>query len=110
MRSATAFRSGTPTSTEAGGGGGGMQLLQGLALAQVHVDTAREARVETSHRSHDVDALEVVEVVLLEDRGVHHRVLVGSGGAVDVARAGVPRCRRVRVVVGDLAPLEKKNG
>ena len=82
---------------------GRVQLLQLLALAEVHVHAARQARVEAAHRAHDVDALEVLAVVLLEDRLALHRVLVRAGRAVAVARVGVPRRRRVRVVVGDLA-------
>src|SRR6185503_18595313 len=69
-----------------------------LAVAHVHVDAARQARVEAPHRPHDVDALEVVRSVLLEDRHVLHRVLVRPRGAVAVARARVPGRRRVRVV------------
>ena len=64
---------------------------------------AGQAGVEAAHRAHDVDALEVLAVVLLEDRLALHRVLVRAGRAVGVARVGVPRRRRVRVVVGDLA-------
>ena len=71
--------------------------------AGVHVHAARQARVERAHRAHDVDALEVLRAVLLEDRRVLHGVLVGAGRAVDVARVGVPRRRRVGLVVGDLA-------
>ncbi len=47
--------------------------------------------------------LKLSGAVLLEDRRVLHRVLVGTRRAVDVARARVPRRRRVRVVVRDLA-------
>ncbi len=67
------------------------------------MDAAGQARVEAAHRAHDVDALELVRPVLLEDRRVLHRVLVGAGRAVDVARAGVPGRGRIGVVVGDLA-------
>ena len=80
-----------------------MQQLELLAAAEVHVHAARQARVEAAHRAHDVDALEVLAVVLLEDRLPLHGVLVGPGRAVGVARVGVPRGRRVGVVVGDLA-------
>ena len=48
-------------------------------------------------------ALEVLRSVLLEDRRVLHGVLVGPGSPVDVARARVPRGRRVGLVVRDLA-------
>ncbi len=57
----------------------------------------------TAHRPHDVDALEVLRAVLLEDRRVLHRVLIGSRGSEGVTRTRVPRRRRVRLVVGDLA-------
>ena len=80
--------------------------LQGLSGAEIHVHAARQARVEAAHRAHDVDALEVVRRVLLEDRRVLHGVLVRAGRAVHVAHARVPRRRRVRVVVRDLAALD----
>ena len=72
------------------------------SVAQVHVHAAGQARVEAAHRPHDVDALEALGRVLLEDRGVLHRVLVGARRPVAVADAAVPRGRRVRVVVRDL--------
>ena len=75
-------------------------------LPAVHVHAARQARVERAHRPHDVDPLEVLRAVLLEDRRVLHRVLVGAGSPVDVARARVPRRRRVGLVVRDLAVLD----
>src|SRR6266480_4386021 len=74
-----------------------------LAVAEIHVDPARQARVEAADGTHDVDASEMLLAVLLEDGGVLHRVLVGAGRALRVARAGVPAGRRIRVVVGDLA-------
>src|SRR2546429_4794262 len=62
--------------------GGRVHPLDHLALAgptsEVHVHPAGQARVEAADSPHDVDALEVVGLVLLEDRGVLHRVLVGS--------------------------------
>ena len=80
-----------------------MFLLQDLAVAEIHVDAARQTRIEAAHRAHDVDALEVVRTVLLEDRRVLHRVFVGSRRAVDIARIRVPRRRRIRMIVRDLA-------
>src|SRR5262249_8970086 len=80
-----------------------VQSLQGLALPEVHVHTAGQAWIEAAHRAHDVDALEVLPRVLLEDRLTLHRILVGARCAEAVARAGVPRRRRIWVVVGDLA-------
>ena len=65
---------------------GRVHLLQHLALAEVHVHAARQARVEAAHGPHDVDALEVVERRSPRRSGVFmHRVLVR-------ARA----CRRCR--------------
>ena len=67
------------------------------------MDAAGQAGIEAAHRAHDVDALEFVRTVLLEDRRVLHRVLVRTRRAVNVARVRVPRRRRIRMVVGDLA-------
>src|SRR5260370_21653231 len=80
-----------------------MHLPQYLAIAQMHVHAARHARIEAAHRAHDVDALESIRRVLLEYRGVLHRVFKRPGRAVTVSHAGVPGGRRVRVVVGDPA-------
>src|SRR6516164_5657752 len=79
-----------------------VHLFQLLPTAEVHVHATGQAWVEAADRAHDIDALESVRRVLLEDRRVLHRILVRPGRAVDVADAGVPRSRRVRVVVGDL--------
>src|SRR5262249_46790641 len=80
-----------------------VQSLQGLAFPQVHVHTAGQAWIETAHRAHDVDALEVFPSVLLEDRLTLYRILVGARCTKAVARAGVPRRGWVGVIVGDLA-------
>ena len=80
-----------------------VRLLEHLAVAEVHVHPARQARVEAAHRPHDVDAAEVVRAVLLEDRLPGDRVLVRAERAVGVRRAPVPGRRRVGVVVRDLA-------
>src|SRR5690606_591178 len=77
--------------------------LEDVPLARVHVHAARQARIEAPHRAHDVDAFEVLLAVLLEDRQPLYGVRVGPRRAVDVTRARVPRRRRIRVVVGDLA-------
>ena len=55
------------------------------------------------HRPHDVHALEIVGPVLLEDRGVFHRVLVGAGGAVAITWIAVPRRRRIWLIVRHLS-------
>src|SRR4051794_9859110 len=82
--------------------GGRVEHLQLLAVAEVHVHAARQAGVEAADGPHDVDSLEVLPVVLLEDRLPLDGVLVGPGRAEAVPRAGVPRRRRIRVVVRDL--------
>src|SRR3954465_6613450 len=46
---------------------GHVALFQQLAVAQVHVDPARQAGVEAAHGAHDVDPLELVRPVVLED-------------------------------------------
>src|SRR5438128_7975665 len=76
-----------------------MPPLQHLAIAQVHVHAAREARIETAHRAHDVDAFEVGRPVLFEDRRTHHGVLIWSGGAETISRTPIPRRRRIGMVV-----------
>src|SRR5437879_2596608 len=73
-----------------------------LALAQVHVHTAGQARVEATYGPHDIDALESVGTVLLEDRRILHGILVWSRRAERIAWARVPWRRRIRVIVGDL--------
>src|SRR6202020_2683009 len=83
--------------------GGRVHDLAHLPAAGVHVHTARQARVEGTHSPHDVDALELVRAVLLEDRRVLDGVLVGARRPVDIAWAGVPWRRRVRLGVGGLA-------
>src|SRR5580700_1701038 len=82
---------------------GGMMRLQHFAVPQIHVDAARQTRIETPHRTHDINSLELVRTVLLKDRGVLHRVLVWTRSAVDIAWIGIPWGRRIRVVVCDLA-------
>ena len=88
---------------EAHQGRRGVHLFEDFAIAQIHVDAARQARIETSHGAHDVDALEIIWAVFLEDRRVLHGVFVGSRCAVDVARVGVPRRGRIRMVIGDFS-------
>src|SRR5262249_33563500 len=74
---------------------GDVLRFEQLGVAQIHVNAGGEAGVEAAHGAHDVDALELVGAVLLEDRGVLDRVLVGTWCAVDVTRIGVPGSRRV---------------
>src|SRR5580700_11667172 len=77
--------------------------LQHLAVSQIHVDTARQARIEASDRPHDVDSFELIRAIFFKDRSVLHRVLVRTRSAISVARIGIPGGRRIRMIVGDLA-------
>src|SRR5215471_18558090 len=84
-----------------------MPLLEDLAaIAVEHVYAAGQTGVEAAHRSHDVDALEILGPVFFEDLEPLHRVLVRSRRAVAVARAGVPGRRWIRVIVCDLLVLD----
>src|SRR5258708_22665246 len=74
-----------------------------LSIAEVHVYSARQAGVETPHCAHDVYALEFVRAVLLEDRRVLHGILVGPRCPINVSGIRIPRCRRIPMVVRDLA-------
>src|ERR1700739_2114925 len=69
-------------------------------VAEVHVDAARQAGVETPDRTHDVYALEFVRAIFFKDRRVLHRVLVRPGRSVNVARVRVPRGRRIGMIIG----------
>src|SRR4051794_3269331 len=82
--------------------GGRVEHLQLLAVAEIHVHAARQAGVEAADGPHDVDALEVLAVVLLEDRLALDGVLVRARRPEAVPRVGVPGSRRIRVVVRDL--------
>src|ERR1700720_4208882 len=74
-----------------------------LSVAQIHVYSARQARVKTPHRPHNVDALELVWAIFLENWGVLHGILVRPWCSRDVARIRVPGRRRVWMVVRDFA-------
>src|SRR5271154_3596481 len=80
-----------------------MVRLQHLAITQIHVHAARQAGVEAAHRTHDIYALEFFRTILFEDRRVLHRIFVGTGGAIDVTRIGIPRSWRIGMVIGDFA-------
>src|ERR1700722_5737064 len=66
---------------------------------------ARQTRIEAAYRAHDIDSLEFVRPVLLEDRGILHRVLVRTRSAVNIAGISIPGRRRIRMVICDLALL-----
>src|SRR5579862_7084136 len=80
-----------------------MLRLQHFSIAQIHVYAAGQARIETSHRPHDVDPLEFIGTIFLEDRRVLHRILIRTRSAIYVTRIGVPGRRRIRMIVCDLA-------
>src|ERR1700757_838522 len=63
--------------------------FEDFTIAQVHVNTTWQARIETSDRPHDVDTFELVGAVFFEDWGVLHRVFVGARRAINVTRVGV---------------------
>src|ERR1700749_2553105 len=66
------------------------------------MNAARQTRVEAAHGAHNVDPFEVLRAILFKNRRVLNRVFVRPGGSIDIARVGVPRCRRIRMVVRDL--------
>ena len=81
-----------------------MAFFQDFAVAEIHVHAAWQAGIEAAHGAHDVDAFEFVSgSILFENRRVLHRVFIRPRSAVDVARIAVPRRRRIRMIVGDLA-------
>src|SRR5689334_19614885 len=83
-----------------------MVRLESLPFPEIHVHAAGKARIETANRTHDVDALELVRSVLFEYRRVLYGVFVRSGRAIDIAWIGIPRSRRIWVVVGDLPAFD----
>src|SRR5262249_45112213 len=82
--------------------------LENFAPADIHVHATREARIKATHGTHDVDTLELVWSVLFEDRRVLHGVFVRARRPVNITGAGIPGCRRVRVIVADL-PVSNHN-
>src|SRR5256712_7511008 len=69
------------------------------------MNTTWQTRIKAANRSHDVDTLEGVRAILFEDWCVLYRILIGAGRAIDVSHTAVPGCRRIGMVVGDLAVL-----
>src|SRR3954465_838600 len=80
-----------------------MMCLQYSSFAQIHVHAAGQAWVKAANRAHDIDALEFVGTVLLEDGRVLDRIFVRSWSSVDVAWIGIPRRRRIGMVVRNLS-------
>ena len=84
----------------------GVMRLQHLAVAEIHVHAAGQARIEAANGAHDIDSLEFVGAIFLEDRRVLHRILIRSRSAVAIARIGIPGSWRIGVIVGDLVILD----
>src|SRR6266850_3716956 len=80
-----------------------MMGLQHAAVAQEHVHTARKTRIEAPNGTHDVDTFEFVGAVLFKDRRVLNGIFIGTRRPVRIARTGIPWCRRIRVVIRNLA-------
>ena len=68
--------------------------------------TTWQAWVKAAHRSHDVDAFELVRAILFKDRCVLHSIFVGTGRAIDVSYTTIPGCGRIGMVVGNLSVLD----
>src|ERR1700730_6607297 len=64
---------------------------------------ARQTRIKAPHRPHDVNALEFLRPVFFEDGSVLYRILVRPRSAINIAWIRVPGCRRIGMIVGDLA-------
>src|ERR1700730_14162964 len=83
-----------------------MVSLQDFSAAQIHVYTAGQARIKAPHGAHDVYPFEFVRAVLLEDRRILDRVLVGPRSTINVPRIGIPWRRWIRMIVRDLASAD----
>ena len=53
-----------------------VHFFQDLPFPEIHVDSAREARIEAANRAHDIDALEFIRAILLKYRRVLHGIFV----------------------------------
>src|SRR5271169_6693089 len=78
-------------------------IFEHLAVSEIHVDAARQARIETANRTHDIDAFELVWAILFENWRVLDGVFVWTRRSINVTRVGVPRRWRIRMVVCDFA-------
>src|SRR3974390_1601580 len=83
-----------------------MVRLENPAIAEIHVDAARQAWIEAAHRTHDIDSLELGRAVFLEDRSILHCIFIRPRRAVRVAWIGIPGCRRIGMIVRDLVPAD----
>ena len=80
-----------------------MVLLHNFTVAQVHMNSAREAGIKAANCPHDVDSFKFVRTVFFEDRCVLNRILVRTGCTVDIPRIRIPASRWIRVIIGDFA-------
>ena len=67
-----------------------MVRLEYFAGAEIHMDAARQAWVETANRAHDIDAAEILRSVLLKDGRVLDRIFIGPRCTVDITRTRIP--------------------
>src|SRR5579863_9289848 len=80
-----------------------MVQLQSFSVPQIHVHAAGKAWIEASDGTHDINALKFVRSVLLKNGSVLHRIFIRAGRAIHVARIGIPRRWRIRMVIRDLS-------
>ncbi len=80
-----------------------MACLKDLAAAVIHVHAAGEAWIEAPNRAHDVDTFELIPAVFLEDGSILYGIFIWTRCSIGIAGVGVPRRRRIRMIVGDLA-------
>src|SRR6476661_8992479 len=76
-----------------------MLLPEHFPISQVHVNSTGETGIETSHRAHNINALEVFRPVFFEQWRVLNGVLVRSRCTVYISRAGIPGSWRIRMIV-----------
>src|SRR3984885_114919 len=74
-----------------------------LPVPDIHMYAAGQTGIEAANRAHDIDALEILWAIVFENGCVLHRVLIRAGSSIHIARIRVPWCRRVRMVIRDLA-------
>src|SRR5580658_6669734 len=63
---------------------------------------ARQARIETTYRPHNINALEFVRSVLFKNRRILHSVLVRTRRAVSIAWIRIPGRGRIRMIIRNL--------
>src|SRR5581483_8573705 len=76
-----------------------MLLPQHLSVSEIHMNAAGQARVEASDSSHDIDSFEVLRSIFFKNGSVLDRIFIRPRRAVDIARARVPRRRRIWMII-----------